>query len=142
MSRASPDRRRRQSSVKPLLESGLGSVLPEQKGGQMAVLQPTAKSLQISESGYRMDEIPHHSWQGREFATPLPRSRAAATHDSMHDRPALSLPCPCAGRFRSRRAVERRGWRPAGLFPMASAQDRASPQAPSLCTSGTSGHGC
>ena len=53
-----------ESDVKPLLESGLGVTLPLQKGGQMAVLQPSHDSPNISEAGYPLDQIPYHQWQG------------------------------------------------------------------------------
>lgn len=52
------------SDVKPLLESGLGVELPEQKSGQVAVLSPSPPAHVISESGHFRDEIPWHQWQG------------------------------------------------------------------------------
>lgn len=53
-----------ESDAKPLLESGLGTEVPAQKGGQIAVLQPSNPGDAFSESGYRMADIPHYKWQG------------------------------------------------------------------------------
>ena len=53
-----------ESDVKPLLESGLGSEVPLQKGGQMAVLNPSPSTDKISEAGYPLNQIPFHQWQG------------------------------------------------------------------------------
>ena len=53
-----------EGDIKPLLESGLGVEVPEQKGAQMAVLQPSPSKHEISESGYHLDEIPYYQWQG------------------------------------------------------------------------------
>ena len=53
-----------ESAVKPLLESGLGVELERQKGGQVALLSPSHLEHKISESGYHLDQIPSHSWQG------------------------------------------------------------------------------
>ena len=53
-----------EGDIKPLLESGLGVEVPEQKGGQMAVLQPSPPKHAISESGYHNEDVPYFSWEG------------------------------------------------------------------------------
>jgi hypothetical protein len=52
------------TDVKPLLESGFGTNIPLQKGGQTAVLTPSNSSTDLSESGYSQQDIPYYQWQG------------------------------------------------------------------------------
>ena len=52
------------TDVKPLLESGFGTEIPLQKGGQMAVLNPSPKKDSIGEAGYPSDAIPYYQWAG------------------------------------------------------------------------------
>eukprot|EP01046_Picozoa_sp_COSAG06_P008027 COSAG06_NODE_401_length_16198_cov_469.489596_16_plen_347_part_00 len=53
-----------ESDIKPLLESGFGTEVPLQKGGQMAVLNPSLVTDSVSESGYPLSDIPYYQWQG------------------------------------------------------------------------------
>eukprot|EP01043_Picozoa_sp_COSAG02_P040638 COSAG02_NODE_3305_length_6966_cov_3.711664_6_plen_304_part_00 len=53
-----------ESDVKPLLESGFGTEVPLQKGGQMAVLNPSPSTDTVSEAGYPLEQIPYYQWQG------------------------------------------------------------------------------
>ena len=53
-----------ESDIKPLLESGFGTEVPLQKGGQMAVLNPSPVTDSVSESGYPLSDIPYFQWQG------------------------------------------------------------------------------